>query len=59
MIKQHVILRKSDGPQRPEAMRKLEEMLRTLRYGSITLVIQDGKVSQIDKTEKIRLDKIS
>ncbi|MDF0728037.1 YezD family protein [Cytobacillus sp. S13-E01] len=30
-------------------------MLETLKYGSITLVIQDGKIVQIDKNEKVRL----
>ncbi len=30
-------------------------LLKDLRYGSITLVIQDGKVIQIEKVEKIRL----
>ena len=29
-------------------------MLETLKYGSITLVIQDGKIVQIDKNEAIR-----
>jgi hypothetical protein len=59
MSRQHLIVRKSEVPQKSEALLRLEEMLRTVRYGSITLVIQDGKVSQIDKTEKFRLDKIS
>ena len=26
-----------------------------IKYGTVTLVIQDGKVIQIDKTEKIRI----
>ncbi|MFL6562898.1 MAG: YezD family protein [Bacillus sp. (in: firmicutes)] len=30
-------------------------MLATLKYGSITLVIQDGKIVQIEKNEKVRL----
>lgn len=33
----------------------LEEMLSDLKYGSITLIIQDGKIVQIDKTEKHRM----
>lgn len=32
----------------------LEKMLKDMKYGSITLIIQDGKVIQIDKTEKVR-----
>ena len=33
----------------------LEELLIDMKYGSITLVIQDGKIVQIDKTEKYRI----
>ncbi len=33
----------------------LEEMLRGMKYGSITLIIQDGRIIQIDKTEKHRI----
>ncbi|KAB2492213.1 YezD family protein [Priestia endophytica] len=38
-----------------EALQKTEELLQTIQYGSVTLVIQDGKVVGIDKVEKIRL----
>jgi hypothetical protein len=34
---------------------KIREALREIRYGTVTLVIQDGRVIQIDKNEKIRL----
>jgi hypothetical protein len=30
-------------------------MLVSIKYGTITLVIQDGKVIQIEKNEKVRL----
>lgn len=39
----------------PENHKQLTELLKTIKYGSITLVIQDGKVIQIDKNEKLRL----
>jgi hypothetical protein len=29
--------------------------LKELRYGTVSLVIQDGKVIQIDKSEKVRI----
>ena len=32
----------------------LLEALRTIRYGSIALTIHDGKLIEIQKTEKIR-----
>ena len=36
---------------------EIKRIVKEIRYGSITLIVQDGKVIQIDKTEKIRLDK--
>ena len=33
--------------------------VRSIRYGCVQIVVQDSKVVQIDKTEKIRLDKES
>jgi len=33
------------------------EALRSIRYGYIQIIVQDSRVVQIDKTEKIRLDK--
>jgi len=34
---------------------EIERAVRSIRYGSVVVVIQDGVVLQIDKTEKIRL----
>lgn len=34
---------------------QVRDALRVIRYGTITLVIQDGHVIQIDKNEKVRL----
>ena len=33
----------------------LEKLLENMKFGSITLIVQDGKIIQIDKTEKYRL----
>lgn len=33
----------------------LEKLLQDMKFGSITLIVQDGKVIQIDKTEKYRM----
>ncbi|MGR5913723.1 YezD family protein [Bacillus pacificus] len=30
-------------------------MLADMKYGSITIVVQDGKVIQLEKSEKVRL----
>lgn len=34
---------------------ELRKILRGIKYGSVTLVIQDGVLIQIEKNEKIRL----
>ncbi len=34
---------------------RLRQAIREIRFGSVTLVIQDGQVVQIDKSEKVRL----
>jgi hypothetical protein len=33
----------------------VREALKAIRFGTVTLVIQDGLVIQVDKCEKIRL----
>ncbi len=33
---------------------RIRDALKEIRYGTVSLVIQDGKVIQIDKSEKIR-----
>jgi hypothetical protein len=35
---------------------KIVEFLETLKYGSVTVIVQDGKVIQIEKNEKVRLN---
>lgn len=37
--------------------RLVREALTSIRFGTITLVVQDGRVIQIDKNEKIRLNR--
>lgn len=37
------------------ALRNVEKLLQSIKYGSITLVVHDQKVVQIDKNEKIRI----
>lgn len=33
----------------------VESLLNGLKFGTITLVVQDGKIIQVEKQEKIRL----
>lgn len=34
---------------------KVKELLDGLNFGTITIVVQDGKVIQLEKSEKVRL----
>lgn len=36
---------------------EIKRLVKDIAYGSITIIIQDGKVIQIDKTQKIRIDR--
>lgn len=38
-----------------QQMQTIQKLARTLRYGTLTLVFQDGALLQIDRNEKIRL----
>jgi hypothetical protein len=47
----------SNGRQLPtdEELREISASLRGLRYGSVSIVVQDGVIIQIDRVEKRRL----
>lgn len=34
---------------------QINTMLNSMKFGSITLVVQDGKIIQLEKNEKVRL----
>ncbi len=38
-----------------EHIQIVERLISNLQYGSVTLIVQDGKVVQIEKNEKVRL----
>lgn len=38
-----------------ENLATLEKMLSDMKFGSITIIVQDGKIIQIEKTEKVRV----
>jgi len=40
-----------------ELERLVREALSSIRFGTVSLVVQDGRVIQIDKNEKIRLNR--
>ena len=36
-------------------LEKIAELIETVKYGTVTIVIQDGKIVQLEKHEKLRL----
>lgn len=42
-------------PLREQVMQQIRESLRGLRYGVVNIVVQDGVIVQIDRTEKRRI----
>jgi hypothetical protein len=46
----------NSGPDgQPEWLRVVQQKVETLRYGVVQLVVHDGRVTQIERTEKTRL----
>ena len=45
-----------EAEDRDETLERVQAALRGLRFGTVTVVIQDGVVVQIERMEKIRLD---
>jgi len=43
------------GNATDEALDQIRDSLRGLRFGSVNVIVQDGVVIQIDRTEKRRL----
>lgn len=39
----------------PEWLRVVQQKVETLRYGVVQLVVHDGRVTQIERTEKTRI----
>ncbi len=55
-----------DGPSGPDSastidldtvVEELRRALATIRHGSVTLIVQDGRIVQIDTTQKLRLER--
>lgn len=45
----------SSADVRPEWLRVVQQKVETLRYGVVQLVVHDGRVTQIERTEKTRI----
>ena len=42
-------------PPHEVPLEEIQQAVKSVRFGVVQLIIQDGRVVQIDKTEKIRL----
>lgn len=49
--------RTSGDPWNRELEQVVREALESIRFGTVTLVVQDGRVIQVDRNEKIRLSR--
>lgn len=45
----------TSGEADGDALDEIRASLKNLRYGSVTIIVQDGVIIQIDRTEKRRL----
>ena len=43
----------------PEWLEIVRRQVKSLRFGVVQIVVHDSQVAQIDKTERVRLEKIS
>ena len=47
----------SDTDRTDDALGRIRAALHGLRYGTVTAVVQDGVIVQVERTEKVRLDR--
>lgn len=47
--------KQNKGNNLAEALREAKKIIGEIKYGSVTLVVQDGVVVQIERQEKLRL----
>jgi len=46
------------GEEKLEWLEVVRRQVNSLRYGVVQIVVHDGQVTQIEKTERVRLDKL-
>jgi hypothetical protein len=47
----------ADDAHAAHALDRIRDALRGLRFGEVTVIVQDGVVVQVERTEKLRLAK--
>ena len=48
---------RADDSYTTHALGRVREALSGLRYGEVTVIVQDGVIVQVERTEKLRLQK--
>lgn len=51
------ILKEHAGIEAPDLVQQVLRALRGIRYGSIELLVHDGRVVQIERKEKLRFER--
>jgi hypothetical protein len=46
-----------DSVKKPDWLEIVRQQVGSLRYGVVEIVVHDSQVTQIEKTERVRLDK--
>jgi hypothetical protein len=49
----------ANASEKPDWLEVVRQHVESLRYGVVQIVVHDSLVTQIDKTERVRLDKPS
>ena len=48
----------ADAERKPDWLEMVRRQVGSLRYGVVQIVVHDSQVTQIDKTERVRLEKL-
>ena len=48
-------LAENGSSYKDDHLRTVDEMIQDIQYGSVTIIVQDGKMVQIEKLEKHRI----
>jgi len=43
----------------PELMERIEKAIRGIRFGQVQIIVHEGEIVQIERTEKVRLERSS
>ena len=52
-----IIKNGSETSEKPAWLKVVQQHVGTLRYGVVQIIIHDSQVTQIERTERVRLDK--